>query len=499
MSAQIAAGAESTKAVAASAFRRLSIHRSLARRRPQQPLAERVLQGIGRTFFDFTATRWLLIDSAILAVGFQLGFIVFPPPEGLADPHLQLWQAIAVYAFSAAVASLVFGLYERDTLMSRSRIFTRILLTALTLTLIAYAVIVVLMYSTLQRKTTTLALSLFLVGGTGIRLFAWWTIHRVRRGLLVVGTRALYDSFAAAQKCGALHEYRLIGYCTPGYEASQSPRDRDCLGCIDEQIEKLGQQRVTDIVVGKSAARDPSLMDWMVASLRQGCRVTNEATFYETAAGEVLVDEITPQWFLFADLKVHCDQQATLKRAVDVVIATVGLALTLPIWPVIALAVKFCDGGPVFYSQERVGQNGRLFRLYKFRTMRVNAENGRSVWSSPNDPRVTHVGRFLRHSRLDELPQLFNVLVGQMSVVGPRPERPDFVRDLCEKLPYYAERHLVKPGITGWAQISYRYGSSVDDARRKLQFDLYYLKRMCFELDMMILFRTLGTFLRGAR
>jgi lipopolysaccharide/colanic/teichoic acid biosynthesis glycosyltransferase len=156
------------------------------------------------------------------------------------------------------------------------------------------------------------------------------------------------------------------------------------------------------------------------------------------------------------------------------------------------------DGGPVLYSQDRVGENGQIFKLYKFRTMRPDAENGKSVWCSPNDPRVTGVGRFLRKTRLDELPQLYNVLVGQMSLVGPRPERPDIVEELCRKIPYYAERHLVKPGITGWAQISYHYGSSVEDAKRKLQYDLYYLKHMSFELDMIIVFRTAGTFLRGA-
>jgi exopolysaccharide biosynthesis polyprenyl glycosylphosphotransferase len=263
-------------------------------------------------------------------------------------------------------------------------------------------------------------------------------------------------------------------------------------------IGRLGELGVTDVVVGDGAARDPNVMQWMVPLLQHGCRVTNEAIFYEKSTGQILVDEITPSWFLFADLKVHCDQQATLKRLLDLAIAAFGLCLTAPLWPLIALAVKLGDGGPVFYSQDRVGQNGARFRLHKFRTMRTDAENGRSVWASPNDPRVTRVGRFLRRSRLDELPQLYNVLVGQMSLVGPRPERPDFVAELCEKVPYYGERHLVKPGVTGWAQISFRYGSSVEDSKRKLQFDLYYLKHMSFELDMIILFRTFGTFVRGA-
>ncbi|MFQ5590342.1 MAG: sugar transferase, partial [Phycisphaerae bacterium] len=218
----------------------------------------------------------------------------------------------------------------------------------------------------------------------------------------------------------------------------------------------------------------------------------------EKATGQILVDQITPSWFLFADLKVHCDERATFKRLTDLVTSVAGLLITAPLWPLIALAIKLCDGGPVFYSQSRVGQNGQLFKLHKFRTMRPDAETGKSIWAYPDDPRVTRVGRLLRKLRLDELPQLYNVLMGRMSIIGPRPERPDIVDELCKELPYYAERHLVKPGITGWAQISFRYGSSIEDAKRKLQYDLYYLKHMSLELDVMILLRTIGTFIRGA-
>ena len=256
--------------------------------------------------------------------------------------------------------------------------------------------------------------------------------------------------------------------------------------------------RVTDIVVGADAADDTRMMDWMVPCLQRGCRVTNEAIFYEKATGQILVDEITPLWFLFADLKSHCNAHAMLKRVFDVTTTLVAFCVSVPLWPLIALAIKLGDGGRVFYSQDRVGQNGKTFKLYKFRTMRPNAENGKSVWCVPDDPRITRVGRVLRKCRLDELPQLYNVLIGQMSVVGPRPERPDIVNDLAEKLPYYTERHLAKPGITGWAQISFRYGSTIEDAKRKLQFDLYYLKHMSFELDIIILLRTIGTFLKGA-
>lgn len=452
---------------------------------------------VGRCLVALPPSTWLLVDVALLACGIALGFHFYPPPVLEDTPHVVLWQAMAVFAFAGIVSSLVFGLYERETVHSRSRILIRLLLTIATTSLIAYTVIYAIMYSTVSRRIAFLSLIAFLVSAAAIRLAAWWAIRRIHRGLLIVGSRNLFESFVKAQEEGFLHEYQLIGYVSAG-QRDGAPDDPHYLGPIAGQLGALRSRRVTELVVGDSAARDQQAMTWLSQCLQQGCRVTNEATFYETATGQILVHEITPDWFLFADLKVHCDQRATLKRLLDLITASLGLLVTAPLWPLIALAIKVCDGGPVFYSQLRVGQGGRHFRLRKFRTMRIDAENGRSIWASPNDPRVTIVGRLLRRSRLDELPQLVNVLLGEMSVVGPRPERPDIVTDLETAVPYYAQRHLVKPGITGWAQISFRYGASVEDARRKLQFDLYYLKHMSFELDTIILFRTFGTFLRGA-
>lgn len=494
MSAEMASAELSS--VAAPTFERRSAHRASPRPNVLRTIRERIARIIGHGLVSLSATTWFVVDVAILSLAVYVAFETYPPPPALETPHIALWQAAAIFVFVVSVASLVFGLYERETLMGRSRILTRMLLTTAAATVCAYAIIYVIMYSTVSRRAAAMSMGLYLVCGTGIRLFAWWMLHKMRRGLLVVGTRSLYDSFAQTCRHGGLPEYALAGFATTGKVVGK-PADPDYRGNIVDQLETLSDDGITDIVVGAGAARDPNVMDWVVPCLQRGCRVTNEAIFYEKATGQILVDEITPHWFLFADLKVHCDQQATLKRAIDLVVSGILFCVTAPLWPLVALAVKLGDRGPVFYSQDRVGQNGRIFRIYKFRTMRTNAENGKSVWSTPNDPRVTPIGRLLRKSRFDELPQLYNVLVGQMSLIGPRPERPDIVRDLCEQVPYYAERHLVKPGITGWAQISFRYGASVEDAKRKLQFDLYYLKYMSFELDMIILFRTLGTFLRG--
>jgi len=458
---------------------------------------QRGVRVVGQALIRVPISTWLVADVSITTGAVWLGYCVFPPFTSPEITHIAFWQAAAIFPFAVVVASLIFGLYERETLSGRSRILTRMLLTTAAATIIAYAIIYILMYATVSRRTAAVTMVTYFVACGGMRIFALWAIKTSHRGLLVVGSRGLFDFFRAAKLNGFLHEYRLVGYATPDEEPESADNDQDYLGSLASGVPNVAANGITDVVVGAAVSHDPKVMEWVVPCLQQGCRVTNEAVFYEKATGQILVDEITPSWFLFADLKVHCDEHATMKRLLDLVTSGVGLMVTLPVWPLIALAIKLGDGGPVFYSHDRVGKNGRVFRLYKFRTMRTDAERGRSVWCAPNDPRVTAVGRLLRRTRLDELPQLYNVLTGQMSIIGPRPERPDIVEELAAQIPYYRERHLVKPGLTGWAQIGFRYGSSITDAKRKLQFDLYYLKEMSFEMDMIILFRTVGTFLRG--
>jgi exopolysaccharide biosynthesis polyprenyl glycosylphosphotransferase len=189
------------------------------------------------------------------------------------------------------------------------------------------------------------------------------------------------------------------------------------------------------------------------------------------------------------------------KRAFDIVLALTGVLLGAPFMALTAIAVRLESGSPVLYSQERVGENGRMFTLHKFRSMRHDAEQGTPIWATSQDERVTPVGRFIRITRLDELPQLWNVLRGDMSFVGPRPERPFFVAQLSRQMPFYEERHAVKPGLTGWAQVKYRYGASVEDALEKLRYDLYYVKHLSFFFDISILVDTAKVvlFAKGAR
>ncbi|UCG17009.1 MAG: exopolysaccharide biosynthesis polyprenyl glycosylphosphotransferase [Phycisphaerales bacterium] len=467
--------------------------------RPRRGPMSDAVRVVGRLLVNLPRLAWMIVDVVLLAVGVRIGYRWFVEETLPLDLHVSYWAATGVFAAALLVSGLIFGLYERETMLGRSRILTRMLLTTGLVCVLAHALVYAVMYAWLSRRMTVCAIGSYLVFGTAIRTLACWAVHRTKRGLLLVGTKDMFESVQRSFREGSLSDFRLVGYV----DASDEPQSCDVTpGLLPGEPADLPvlcrRYAVDDVVISTRVARRPNVMNWILPCLRMGCRVTNEEVYYEKAAGQILVDRVTPNWFLFADFQSHCEDRATLKRLCDVAVAAIVFAVSLPLWPLIALCIKLADGGPVFYSQDRVGQNGRVFCLYKFRTMVVGAENGQSVWASPRDPRRTLVGRILRKARLDELPQLYNILIGDMSVVGPRPERPSIVLELSKTLPYYELRHVVKPGLTGWAQISYHYGSSIEDARRKLQFDLYYLKHMSVELDVVILFRTLGTFLRGA-
>jgi len=239
------------------------------------------------------------------------------------------------------------------------------------------------------------------------------------------------------------------------------------------------------------------LTELMACKLR-GVEVTSALSFYERELKKAKLELVQPSWIMYSDGFKASKSRDISKRLFDLMIAMTLLVLLFPVILVTALAVFLETGRPILYSQNRVGAHGRLFRIYKFRSMRQDAEKeGKAIWASQNDSRVTRVGAFIRNTRLDELPQLYNVIKGQMSFVGPRPERPEFVEDLKEKIPFYDTRHYVKPGLMGWAQLKYPYGASVEDAKCKLEYDLYYSKNHSFLMDLLILIQTVEVVLLG--
>jgi sugar transferase (PEP-CTERM system associated) len=250
-------------------------------------------------------------------------------------------------------------------------------------------------------------------------------------------------------------------------------------------------------VVSLADARGKLPMDKLLEMKLDGVSFTHLASVYEDYTGKIAVENLRPSWVIFSEGFRKSRTLTHLKRAMDIAIAAAGLLLLLPLMLIIAAAVRLTSSGPALYLQRRVGQHGRVFTVRKFRSMQQDAEALTGpVWASKNgDPRITVFGQFLRRARLDELPQLWNVLTGDMSFVGPRPERPEFVAELTKQIPFYPQRHIIRPGLTGWAQVRYTYGASTEDALQKLQYDLFYIKNLSFALDLFIIFDTIKTVL----
>jgi sugar transferase (PEP-CTERM system associated) len=275
------------------------------------------------------------------------------------------------------------------------------------------------------------------------------------------------------------------------------------IGTLDDLSEMVTRHRISVIVTALEDSRGRMPIEELLRHRMSGVRVYEATTLFELLTGRILLNSIRPSWLVFAPGFVRPRLYQATKRALELVLASIACIVVLPVLAIVALLVKLTSRGPILFRQERVGEGGRLFVLYKFRTMRVDAESESGpVWAARDgDSRVTPLGGLLRKLRLDELPQLFNVLKGEMSLVGPRPERPHFVERLRSAIPYYDERHSVKPGITGWAQVKFGYGSNLEDAEQKLEYDLYYIKHMSWIFDMGIMLYTLKVMVlgRGAR
>jgi len=254
---------------------------------------------------------------------------------------------------------------------------------------------------------------------------------------------------------------------------------------------------VDRIIVALDERRGKFPLEQLLSCRLKGVPVDDGMAFTEQLAGKLSVENLHPSFLIFSDGFKSSDIFKRVKRGIDILASLVALTLFFPITLLISLAIRLDSKGPIIYEQERAGEDEKIFRLLKFRSMRVDAEAGVPVWASVDDPRMTRVGRVIRKLRLDEIPQMINVLKGEMSFVGPRPERPFFVKELEKEVRYYSQRHVIKPGITGWAQIMYRYGASKEDALQKLKYDLYYIKHMSIVLDLMIIFETVKIVLLG--
>ncbi len=343
--------------------------------------------------------------------------------------------------------------------------------------------------------------------GTTLGLIAWrsaslgaWSRERMKVRVLVMGGAHLSQTIAELEPTSA-RPFSVIGILDDDPGAADSVFGSYVLLGKTKDLGALVEDTHPDLVLVAQIDRRGQFPTKTLLDCRlRGIYVEDWPTFFEKATGKILVKGIRPSWLIFADGFVKTPRTQIVKRLFDIAMSLGGLILALPVMVVAALAIKLESSGPVFYRQPRLGQNGCVFILNKFRSMRQNAEQETGpVWARKRDSRITRVGAVLRRARVDELPQLFNVLMGHMSFIGPRPERPEFVEALQKQIPYYIERLAVKPGITGWAQVKYPYGASVEDSIEKLQYDLYYIKNLSLFLDLLILLNTVQVvlFARG--
>ncbi len=352
---------------------------------------------------------------------------------------------------------------------------------------------------------TGVLLALALIMVERLCLFRWMLAERFRRRVLVLGSgpRAREIEHLIHRSSGG-KRFHLVGYLAESPLAAVDMATASPIWSMPGEGELLGfarRHRVQEIVVAVRDRRGKLPVDQLLDCKLHGVGVCDISSFMEREGGQIRLESLNASWLVFHDGFMRSGFGSFVKRAVDIVASFVALIPGLPLMALGALAITLQDGGPVLYRQVRVGQNGRLFKLTKLRSMRVDAEAGGARWASEGDRRITPVGRFLRKTRIDELPQIVSVLLGDMSFVGPRPERPEFVSQLTRQIPYFSARHSVKPGITGWAQVRFPYGASVHDSRRKLEYDLYYIKNYSIFLDALILLHTLRVvlFARGAR
>jgi sugar transferase (PEP-CTERM system associated) len=448
-------------------------------------------------------------EAVLVIAGAFAGFwIRAQDPLLMTMPHFETALIYAAVVLISMVAMGVYGSHIREGYIGM------MLRTAVAVFLLASLLsgIVLYFFRDLSLWRGTLAIAA-IASFVLIAMFRWVALSvldqdNLKRRVLVLGTGARAEKIASRMR----RRYDQRGFLIFGYLPFEQTPDRvsqhgGSILSLDEPLNRLcARLRIDEIVVAldeRRRNRENSSglpLDELLECRLSGVQVCDVQAFIEREAGKLDIDLLQPSWIVFSDGFIRGSWRTATKRAFDV---AASLGLLFFAWPVMLLAA-FAIGlesrfrGPVLYRQQRVGLDGRYFEVTKFRSMRTDAEQGgKAVWASVNDPRITRVGGFLRRTRIDELPQIFNVLRGDMSFVGPRPERPEFVGDLETKIPYYAHRHRIKPGLTGWAQLCYPYGASLDDAREKLQYDLYYLKNHSVLLDLIILIQTVDVVLVG--
>jgi sugar transferase (PEP-CTERM system associated) len=456
-----------------------------------------------RVFNRYVSQRHLTVFvGELLLISGSMAFVLhrYSPDDDLSTA---VWKG-AVVSGLCLLCLYYNDLYDLTVVRTSREVFIRLLQSVGSALILIALLYLAIPWLIVADGASLPAFALFMTG-----ILAWRLVfhHMVRlhsfgERILIVGTDPTARTIAQQILAQQDFAYEIVGFIDEDPNLTlQSVGTSRVVGTPGDIERLVARHNVDRLVVGMSDRRGRLPVRELLRAKLRGVRVEDVNTMYERLTGKLLVEDLRPSWLIFSDDFRASRFTRQSKRVFDVLLALVGLVLAAPFVLLTALAVWMESGAPILYRQERVGENGRVFTLYKFRSMRKDAEQGTPIWAQAVDDRVTRVGRFIRKTRLDELPQLWNVLRGDMSFVGPRPERPFFVAQLAEQVPFYEQRHALKPGITGWAQVKYRYGASLEDSLEKLRYDLYYVKHLSLPFDVTILFDTVKVvlFAKGAR
>ena len=449
-------------------------------------------------------TIWLIFaDAAIIYGGIVLALYLRVGFSG-SDYELNernAWTKIGLATLVCLLILYFYDLYDYTVMGNRRELMMR-LVQALG---IAWALLALLFYF-IPTLFIGRGVSLISVPIVLIILLVWRNLIHYLTGhpdigekIVIVGTgRAALDTADAIWKRRDAG-YRIVGFVTENGSRPPESEKIKILGAAENLQQIIKSEKIDRLVIAVRERRGTFPTDTLLKMSLAGDVSIEECTsFFERVTGQVHLEMVRPSWLIFEGRGRDTRLQTFSREVIHRCLALAGLIISLPIALLTALAIKLDSKGAVLYRQERVGKNGRPFNVLKFRSMKTDAEkDGKPIWATAGDERTTRVGRFIRLVRVDEIPQFWNIIKGEMSFVGPRPERPHFVAQLASEIPFYEHRHLVAPGLTGWAQIKYPYGASVEDAKRKLQYDLYYIKNQSVSLDLVIVFETVKTVLFG--
>ena len=441
-----------------------------------------------RTVVLILCEALIVCGSFVLASAIVLGeetFNVLGHDHGI--------MKIAVLTVCTILCAYYFDLYEPQHISARWEIYFRLLLVMGCLAFALSAIVYVFPQAAIARFVFLLGLILVVAGLIVWRsAFEWISGHAVFQERVYV----LGEGERASGIIETIREHRECGMVVGGWDApalDKAGRKKTFATAVEQMASETSIDRV---VIALDERRGELPVDGLLSMRFRGVTIEEVGSVLERLTGKLQLDGLRPSDLLFCEGFRMKPSQQFLLRIASTLVAAIGLILFLPLFPFVVLLVRLSSPGPVFFRQERVGLNGKIFNVYKFRTMVLNAEAEGAQWAQKNDPRVTRVGQFMRKTRLDEVPQLWNVLRGDMSFVGPRPERPEFVSWLAQELPFYDVRNMIRPGLTGWAQIRYGYGATLEQSREKLAYDLYYVKHQTLGLDLLIMFETIKTILR---